>query len=132
MLSMSVQMSWPYMKAVPEVGGNIPVKIDLSVTHAKIKRNQRRMVQKFPFHLSCIIHGGGLPRSIVAQEGGNLTLVEADAETIHSGSLAAAENLDQVLDDDAFHQVGRLCFEERVAWTAQIYNLSLSRNVDVG
>lgn len=74
-------------------------------------------------HLSCIIHSGGLPRSIVAQEGGNLTLVEADAETIHSGSLAAAEHLDQVLDNDALHQVGRLCFEERVAYAAQTYNV---------
>lgn len=69
----------------------------------------------FMYYFFYVVHGGGLARPVVAQEGGDLALVEADAEAVHGGPGAAAEHLDQVLDDDALHQVGRLCFEEGVA-----------------
>lgn len=37
------------MKAVPDVGGNMPVKMDLSVAHMETECNEQRVVQKFFF-----------------------------------------------------------------------------------
>lgn len=98
----------------------MPVKMDLRRrTHGDTKSNGcggRSQGILFIFELrGRVVHGGGLARPVVAQEGGDLALVEADAEAVHGGPRAAAEHLDQVLDDDALHQVGRLCFEEGVA-----------------
>ena len=54
----------------------------------------------------------------MAQKGGNLALVKADAEAIHRrfGS-AVAEHLDQVLDTNTLHQVSWLCLKEWPACT---------------
>lgn len=97
----------------------MPVKMDLRRrTHRQKKQWLRRTVAGILFIFELrgrVVHGGGLARPVVAQEGGDLALVEADAEAVHGGHGAAAEHLDQVLDDDALHQVGRLCFEEGVA-----------------
>lgn len=77
------------------------------------------------------LHGGGLPRSIVAQKGSDLALVKADAESVHGWSGAAAEHLDQVLDFHTLHQVGRLRFEEGVACTAQTTGWALPQTLAV-
>lgn len=109
------------MVAVPEVGGNMPVRMDLKeahrdskkgVSHKSISGNNCHVMRGlYKQHLRDI-HGGSLPSPIVSQKGSNLALIKADAKAIHSWSEAAAENLDQVLDANTLHQVSRLCLKE--------------------
>ena len=47
-----------------------------------------------------LLHCRGLPRSIVAEEGGDLTLVEVEVEVLHR-HLAVGVDLVQVLDRDS-------------------------------
>ena len=51
------------------------------------------------------LHGGGLPSSIVAQEGGNLALIEIQGQAINSHLHAISVNLHQVLNGHAQLQV---------------------------
>lgn len=53
-------------------------------------------------------HGGGLSGSVVSQERGDLSLVEAERQSVHRQLLPVAINLDQVLDVDSGLQVSRL------------------------
>ena len=111
------------MVAVPEVGGNIPVKIDLG--RRDIERTISRVEHFVPWlhkhlvyvflcvrmHL-CDIHGGGLPSPILSQKGSNLALIKADAKSIHCWRRVTTEHLDQVLNTNTLHQVSWLCFKE--------------------
>lgn len=52
-----------------------------------------------------ILHGGGLSCSIVAQEGGDLILVEAQREVIHCQLVAVSVHLHQILNVDTRFQI---------------------------
>lgn len=91
------------MVAVPEVGGNIPVNIDL---------REREDIHVDVCMYACEhsiplkrIHGGGFSCSVVSQKGSNLALVEVDAEAVHSRCGGTAEYFDQVLDANSLHQI---------------------------
>lgn len=57
----------------------------------------------------CGSHGGGLSSAVVAQEGGDLPLVEVQAQPIDGRTAAAAIDLHQVADGDS-----RLEFSRRL------------------
>lgn len=112
------------MVAVPEVGGNIPVKIDLrdTVTErwmCKEEKEEERNSKCSKCLCAGRVHGGGLSGSVVAQKGSNLALVEVDAEAVDGRFVGAAEDLDQVLDANAFDQINRLWLEERLLCAQQ-------------
>lgn len=50
-------------------------------------------------------HGGGFSSAIVSQKRGDLSLVEAECQSVHGKLLSMAINLDQVLDIDSKRQV---------------------------
>lgn len=56
-----------------------------------------------PRQIQCIIplHGGGLAGPVVAEEGGDLSLVEVDAQVVDGQLLALTVHLLQVLDRHA-------------------------------
>lgn len=53
-------------------------------------------------------HGGGLSCAIVSQERCDLSLIEAERQSIYGQLLPVAVNFDQVLDVDPGLQVSRL------------------------
>lgn len=53
-------------------------------------------------------HGGGFSSSVVSQEGGDLSLVEAERQSVHRQLLPMTVNLYQVLDVDTGLQVSWL------------------------
>lgn len=55
----------------------------------------------------CDSHGGGLSSPVVAQEGGDLPLVEVQAQPVDSCTAAAAIDLHQVADGDTRLEFGR-------------------------
>ena len=63
-----------------------------------------------------ILHGGGLPSPIVAQEGGDLALVEAETQAVHGGRGPRTEPLHQVSNTHPLHQAVWLGLEEGLAW----------------
>ena len=60
------------------------------------------------------LHGGGLAGSVVSQEGGDLTLVEVDAEVVDSHLLPCPVDLVQVTNGGTQLQMGRLPLKVRV------------------
>lgn len=54
-----------------------------------------------------VSHGGGLAGPVVAQEGGDLPLVEVQAQPVDGHTAAVAVNLHQVADGDAGLELGR-------------------------
>lgn len=111
------------MDAVPEVGGNIPVKIDLGDREMSNRQfstcSTLRSSSSCMYGYLCHIHGGGFPGPVVAQKSSDLALVKIDAEAIHCRSEAAAKDLDQVQDTDPLHQVSWLCLKESLTCTQQ-------------
>lgn len=64
-----------------------------------------------------ILHGGGLSCSIVAQEGGDLILIEAQSEVIYCQLVAMSVYLHQILNVDTRFQISWYllnahCYEE--------------------
>lgn len=110
------------MDAVPEVGGNIPVKIDLGEREMSTRQFSTCSTLRLSSCMYCYlchIHGGGFPGPVVAQKSSDLALVKIDAEAIHCRSEAAAKDLDQVLDTDPLHQVSWLRLKESLTCTQQ-------------
>lgn len=54
------------------------------------------------------LHGGGLPSSVVAQEGGDLALVEVQGQAVHSHLHAISVHLHQALNGHPQLQVAGL------------------------
>ena len=57
-----------------------------------------------------LLHGGGLPRSIVAQEGGDLALIKIECQAVHGNLHAVSVNLHQVLNGHPQPQMSRFLF----------------------
>ena len=55
-----------------------------------------------------ILHGCGLASSIVAEEGGDLSVVEPQGQSVYSQLVSMAVDLHQVLDVNTWLNVGRL------------------------
>ena len=88
------------------IGCHITTVITLSSEH-----NQRWSQETLSAASSLSLHGGGLPRSVVAQEGGDLALVELEVEVVDGQLGTRLVDLDQVVDGHAQHQVGGLLFD---------------------
>lgn len=56
--------------------------------------------------------GGSFPRSVVAEEGGDLVFVEGDVQAVHGRPAIGLKSLYQILHTHAGDQAGELAFEE--------------------
>lgn len=58
-----------------------------------------------------ILHGCGLASAIVAEEGGDLPVVELQGQSVHSQLVSVTVDLHQVLDVNSGLDVSRLLFD---------------------
>ena len=91
---------------LPFVGCDIIILMTLSSDH-----NQHWSLTTLSASSLPSLHGGGLPRPVVAQEGGDLSLVELEVEVVDGQLGALLVDLHQVVDGHAQHQVGGLRFD---------------------
>ena len=76
MESMSLLMSRPLMRAVPAEGGNRPVRMELA--------RKKKLILILIVFVGNHKHCRCLPGPVVSKEGGDLALVEVQAQVLHS------------------------------------------------
>ena len=68
-----------------------------------------------------VLHGGGLPSTIVPQEGGDLILIEINGQPIHCQLLAIAVDLAQVANSHSHFVIARFSLHILIVlWQTQI------------
>lgn len=66
--------------------------------------------------IASILHGRGLAGSIVAEEGGYLSIIELQGQSVNSQLVSIAVNLHQVFDVDTGLDVSWLLLDAHCCW----------------
>lgn len=92
------------------MGGNSPVRIDLSEkaggSHQQLHSYLSQLLTLDVLQL--ILHGCGLASSVVAEEGGYLSIIEPQGQSIYGQLVSMAVDFHQILDVNTWLDVSRL------------------------